>query len=88
MKETESQLAISCHQMGLPVPELGSIQLAVHQGKSYGNPSTAQTTIKTMDCCLKTDSQTPLLRTTSTEHGEDELVPTQSLHPYVLVSLE
>lgn len=38
----------------------------------------------------QTDSKSPLLKATPvqlTEHGEVELVPTQSLHSYMLVSL-
>ena len=39
------------------------------------------------DCSPQTDSKSPLLKTVSTqltEHGEVELVPTYSLHPYIL----
>lgn len=49
-----------------------------------------QVTTKTIGCFLNTSSQVPLLKTTITElteYGIAELVPTRSLHLFVLVSL-
>lgn len=52
--------------------------------RSYGSLQTTQALAKTIGCSPQTDSETPLLKTTSSqliEHGEDRPVPTYSFHP-------
>lgn len=78
MRETESQLVISCHQTKPPALGLSHIQMSCWLRVSHGNPQTTQTDAKTVTYSRQMDSETPLLRTTSTqciEYGE-EFVPT------------
>ena len=87
---TESQLAMSHSQVRLPVVELECIQLSCGPRRCQSNSPKTQAAAKTKGGSLQTDSGTLLLRTIHTElieNGEVELVPTWSLHPYVLVSL-
>ena len=65
MRDTESQLAISCHQMKLPVPGLVYIQLTLWPKGSYRNPQTAHAVAKTMSYPPQTE---PLPGTTPTTH--------------------
>lgn len=51
-EETESQLAILCHQMKLPAPGLGYIQLSCWPKGFHGNPQTTQAVAKTVDTGL------------------------------------
>ena len=69
------QLAISCHQMKLPVPGLGYIQLNFWWKGSHGNPQ-AQAVAKRLNCSPPTDSKVRMLKTPCTPHGEGKLVPT------------
>lgn len=90
MEKTESQLAISCHQVKLQVPGLGYIKLSCRLKGSCGNPQTIQAAAKTKGCSPQIDSKTLLLKTPSTkliEHGEIQLVTTKILYLYVLVCL-
>ena len=57
---------------------------------SHENPHTTQAVNDTKGCSPKTETKVPLLNTTPTqliEHGKLELVPTQSLHFYILAPL-
>lgn len=57
---------------------------------SHENPQSTEVVVKTISCSPKTDSRSPLPKTTViqlTEHGEGELVPTYKLHFNVLASL-
>jgi hypothetical protein len=63
--ETESHSArISCSQASLPVEGLGCNQLSCCPKRSNGNHQTIQTVAKTNGCPQKTDSGTPLPKTT------------------------
>lgn len=72
----------SFHQIKLPVAELSCLP--------KGNPLTTQAVAKTKGGSPQSEVKIPLLKTTPTqfiEHREVQLVPTWSLHFYLLVSL-
>lgn len=90
MRETEGQLATSCYQRTLPPQILSAILLGCWPWGCHANLQTTQDTVKTMDCSLQTDSEKTLLRKIPTqvgEHEESKMLPTQSLHSYILVIL-
>lgn len=79
--------AVSCYQLSTRI-RLQLIEFLVKAVPSEF-PNT-QGVDETISCCTQTDSKAPLLKITLTqliEHGESELVPTQKLHPYILVPL-
>lgn len=88
MGETEPQLYFSCppkfqYLLGLYLIEL------LAKGFSW-NSQTTQSEVKTTGYSQPTDSKSPLLKVTPTqiiEHGEIEMVPKYTLHPYVIAYL-
>jgi hypothetical protein len=81
---------ISCHQMYLPCIGIGIhlIDLLASEvtWKAPNNPNCCQYYL----LIYQTDNQPPLLKATSTqliEHGDVNLVPIESCHPYILAFL-
>ena len=76
--------------MKLPVLGLGYISLSCWLKGFHGKPPHGQAVDKSVSFLPQTDFKAPLLKATPTQLGEQggvELVPTQSLHSYGLVSL-
>lgn len=87
MRQTESQMAISCHQMNFHYWDWVTANCPLG---SHKNPQTTQAVVKDIGCSPQTDKKPSLLKGISTqlnEHGEVKLLPRQSLHIYTLVSL-
>lgn len=81
MGETESLLAISCHQTKLAVPDLG-YSLSCCSKMSRRNPQTSQTAAKSVGS-PQTDHISLLLKIIPTQHieyGNVELVSIESFH--------
>ena len=80
----QSQVAISCHQMRFSVVELGCIQLCSWPTESHGN---LQAT-KDNGFLHQNKHWGPIAEdnTQTTQCEEVEMVSTQSLHLYILVS--
>lgn len=57
MREMESHLVISCHQLKLPVLRLGYVQLGCWPKGSHGNSQAIHAIAKTVGCSLQTDSK-------------------------------
>lgn len=78
----ESQVAISCHQMQLPVPGLGYNQLNCLK-YSYRNLQTTWAVAKTVSCCPQTETAAPVLETIPIQLialGDVQLMSTHNLH--------
>jgi hypothetical protein len=90
MGEAEPQMAISYHQIKLPVSGMSYImQLSCWPRWSHKNSQTTQAVIKAINCTLQTDHKAPLLKTTPMQlikHGDIVLLSTQSLHLYLLTN--
>lgn len=89
MRETESQLTISCHPTKLPKKVLDVLLLIVWLMESHRNFQTTHSVAKTISCSGgKNGIKAPLLTTAPIQlikHGEGKLVSTKNLHLYVLV---
>jgi hypothetical protein len=67
--ETESQLAISDHQMKFPILGLDYISLSFWPKEPYSNPppNSPGHCQDSLGCSPQTDSKSPLLKTTTTQ---------------------
>lgn len=78
----------SHHQIKLITSTRAGLHLIEHCPKvSHGNLKTTQDIAETIGCSAETDRKALLLKTTSTQFVvlvEVKLMPTLSLHPYIL----